>query len=128
MRRHRDENVASPPRDEQRRRAAEQREEETLGQQLAHDPRAVGADREAQRHLASPRDAAREQEVGHVDADDGEEQRDAEHERDEWIPERVAHTGEPARTRCEREREASILDLAELVGLRRRANRRFDDG
>ncbi len=103
MRRHRDEDVARPPRDEQRRRAAEQREEEALGQQLAHDPRAVGTDRQTQRHLASPGDAARQQEIGHVHADDREEQRDAEHERDERIPERVADAREPARSGRERE-------------------------
>ncbi len=64
-------NASSTP-----RRAAERREREALAQQLAHEPRAAGADGGAHRELARPRGAAREQHVGHVRA------RDHEHEPD----------------------------------------------
>ena len=51
-------------------RGRRQRRHDALGQELAHDPAAAGAQGQAQRQLALPLGAAREDEVRDVDAGD----------------------------------------------------------
>ncbi len=57
-------------------RAADAREDEALGEQLAHEPRASGAERGADRELAVARGRPREQEVGDVGAGNEEHEGD----------------------------------------------------
>ena len=95
---------------------------------MPHDARTVRADRESECHLPATRHAAREQQIGDVEADDTQQQHDTEHERYEWRAECVANDREPSRSRCEHEREsAAVSDLRELVGGGVRENARPDD-
>ncbi len=55
---------------------AGERQQHALGQELTQQPPAVGADRHPDRHLAGPRGAARQLQVGHVGAGDQQQERD----------------------------------------------------
>ena len=57
-------------------RAAGEREQDALGQELTQQPAAAGANRHPDGHLARPRGAARQLQVGDVGARDEEQERD----------------------------------------------------
>ena len=61
---------AGPRRDDQPERSARERQHEALGELLADDPHAAGAERETDRDLLVTRRRAREQQVRHVRAGD----------------------------------------------------------
>ena len=62
--------------DEQAERPAPHSQQQGLGEQLAHEPRARGAEREADRDLPVPQDRARQHQVGDIRADDEQDDRD----------------------------------------------------
>ena len=70
----RDERPHPGERDQRAERAGGEREHQRLGQQLADDAPAAGADREAQRELAVPGRGAREIQVRDVEAGDRQQQ------------------------------------------------------
>ena len=70
-------------RDAQPRDAAGGREHQAFGQHLAHQAAALGAERGAQADLALARRAARQQQVGDVDAGDEQHQRDRADQREQ---------------------------------------------
>ena len=53
---------------------ASEAQPEALGQELAHQAPPVGAQREADADLATPRDGPRQEQVGHVGAGDEQDQ------------------------------------------------------
>ena len=65
-----------PPRDHEPKRTADAGEEEALAQELSNQPDPRGAQRQAQGELRLPRRGAREQQVGHVGADDQQHEPD----------------------------------------------------
>ena len=65
-----------PERDHDAAEPATEREDEALRQELTHDARPARANRGADRELAAPRRAAREQHVGDVGAGDEQHETD----------------------------------------------------
>ena len=74
-------------------------EHQAFGQHLAHQPAALGAQRGAQADLALARGAARQQQVGDVDAGDEQHQRDRADQREQRRPE-LADQSVPAAGRA----------------------------
>jgi hypothetical protein len=81
-----DQRVDAPQGDDGAAGAAERREDEPLAQELANDPAAARAERGANRDLAPPGGAAREQQVRHVGARDEQHRRHRREQHDEPEP------------------------------------------
>jgi hypothetical protein len=67
-----EEGAASPPREEQPGGRAKRREHEALGEELADETAAVGAECQANGHFLASRNGSRQQQVGDIRADDAE--------------------------------------------------------
>ena len=96
-------------------RTTERSEHETLGQELAHQASAPGADRETYGDLALTCGRAREQQPRHVDAGQHQDEPDSAHQEEQRFPEVVSNRVEAVR--CVEREDPLAKDGLALAGV-----------
>ena len=80
-----DEHLAAPVSEDQAEDRARRRQAGSLGEQLTGEPQPRGAEREPDAQLVTPRDRARQQQVGDIRAGDEQDQADDDQNRRERL-------------------------------------------
>jgi hypothetical protein len=85
-------------REQETQQSARPREKETLGQELAYEPRSTGAERQAHRDLLLTRGRPSQQQIGHVEARDQQHERHDGHQNQERLGKLAPDLTEPLRS------------------------------